>query len=306
MGRRDAADGPRRPRRDRRRRDPGANGTCFCRPCGRRSPGKAGSLRARSTTSASACPWRPPRRGASPRSTPCSRSLPRRRRSCTSAMTSRAASPAAASSSPSSGRSSRKARVKPSPCLGLCERAPAVLVQTAGEGMKDYAVAPAVAVIEQRRPGRRRRRRPYVEEVPGGARPLPAIGTTTAGRIAPGSPSAPLPRRDPGRTDARRCACSPGWDTSTREASRTTGRTADTRRSRRPSRSGPRASCARPSSRSSSAAAARPSRPAASGRPWRSSPRNRTTSSATPTSPSPARSRTASSWRRIRSPFSRR
>ena len=46
--------------------------------------------------------------------------------------------------------------VKPSPCLGLCERAPAVLVQTAEEGVKDYAVAPAMAVIEQRRPGRRR------------------------------------------------------------------------------------------------------------------------------------------------------
>ena len=65
--------------------------------------------------------------------------------------------------------------VKPSPCLGLCERAPAVLVQTSEEGMKDYAVAPAMAVIEQRRPGRRRRPRPYFEEVPAGARPHPAV-----------------------------------------------------------------------------------------------------------------------------------
>src|SRR5262245_29394748 len=81
--------------------------------------------------------------------------------------------------------------VKPSPCLGLCERAPAVLVQTAEEGMKDYAVAPARAVIEQRRPGRRTRPRPYVEEVPGGARPIPAVGTSTAARTAPGSLSAP-------------------------------------------------------------------------------------------------------------------
>ena len=32
-----------------------------------------------------------------------------------------------------------------SPCLGLCERAPAVLVQNAGDGAKDYAVAPATA-----------------------------------------------------------------------------------------------------------------------------------------------------------------
>ena len=32
--------------------------------------------------------------------------------------------------------------VKPSPCLGLCERAPAALVQCAGEGVNDYVVAP--------------------------------------------------------------------------------------------------------------------------------------------------------------------
>ena len=33
--------------------------------------------------------------------------------------------------------------LRTSPCLGLCERAPAALVQNAGEGAKDYAVAPA-------------------------------------------------------------------------------------------------------------------------------------------------------------------
>ena len=33
--------------------------------------------------------------------------------------------------------------VRPSPCLGLCERAPAVLFQSAGEGAKDHVVAPA-------------------------------------------------------------------------------------------------------------------------------------------------------------------
>ena len=86
--------------------------------------------------------------------------------------------------------------VKPSPCLGLCERAPAVLVQTAEEGMKDYAVAPARAVIEQRRPGRRRRPRPYVEEVPSAGRPIGAVGTSTVGRLAPGSPSAPQTQDD--------------------------------------------------------------------------------------------------------------
>jgi NADH-quinone oxidoreductase subunit F len=86
--------------------------------------------------------------------------------------------------------------VKPSPCLGLCERAPAVLVQNAGEGSKDYAVAPARAVIEQRRPGRRQRPRPYVEEVPSGARPIEMVGTSIAARIAPGSPSAPQTQDD--------------------------------------------------------------------------------------------------------------
>jgi NADH-quinone oxidoreductase subunit F len=36
-----------------------------------------------------------------------------------------------------------KDSVRPSPCLGLCERAPAVLFQCAGEDAKDYVVAPA-------------------------------------------------------------------------------------------------------------------------------------------------------------------
>jgi NADH-quinone oxidoreductase subunit F len=35
--------------------------------------------------------------------------------------------------------------VRPSPCLGLCERAPAALFQCAGEGARDYVVAPADA-----------------------------------------------------------------------------------------------------------------------------------------------------------------
>ncbi len=45
--------------------------------------------------------------------------------------------------------------VRPSPCLGLCERAPAVLYQRAGEGAMDEAVAPARARDEPRPyPGR--------------------------------------------------------------------------------------------------------------------------------------------------------
>ena len=57
--------------------------------------------------------------------------------------------------------------VKPSPCLGLCERAPAALVQTSGEGAKDYAVAPASADV------------------------LPAVRHSPNARPGPGSPSAP-------------------------------------------------------------------------------------------------------------------
>ncbi|MEX0880189.1 MAG: NAD(P)H-dependent oxidoreductase subunit E [Thermoanaerobaculia bacterium] len=36
-----------------------------------------------------------------------------------------------------------KDAVRPAPCLGLCERAPAVLFQCAGAGARDYVVAPA-------------------------------------------------------------------------------------------------------------------------------------------------------------------
>jgi NADH-quinone oxidoreductase subunit F len=86
--------------------------------------------------------------------------------------------------------------VKASPCLGLCERAPAALVQTAEEGVKDYAVAPARVIIEQRRPGRRQRPRPPIEEIPSSPRPIEGVGTTTAGRISPGSRSAPQTQDD--------------------------------------------------------------------------------------------------------------
>jgi len=57
--------------------------------------------------------------------------------------------------------------VKPSPCLGLCERAPAALVQTSGNGAKDFAVAPAAADV------------------------LPAVRHPPNARPGAGSPSAP-------------------------------------------------------------------------------------------------------------------
>ena len=37
--------------------------------------------------------------------------------------------------------------VRPTPCLGLCERAPAALVQTSGVSARDYAIAPAASPL---------------------------------------------------------------------------------------------------------------------------------------------------------------
>ncbi len=65
------------------------------------------------------------------------------------------------------------AAVRPSPCLGLCERAPAVLYQRAGEGARDEAVAPAA-------------------EIRAGASPAPTVPVGAALAAArSGSPSAP-------------------------------------------------------------------------------------------------------------------
>src|SRR5438445_7964439 len=52
-----------------------------------------------------------------------------------------------------------------SPCLGQCERAPAVLFQAAGEGCSDWTLAPAtsktvMAAIEVGRPERKTSERP--------------------------------------------------------------------------------------------------------------------------------------------------
>ena len=97
-----------------------------------------------------------------------------------------------------------------------------------------------------------------------------------------------------------------GSASSTRPRSTTTARTAATRPWPAPSRSARTPSSPRSPPRSSWAAAAPPSRPVASGRRWPTSPPSPTTSSATPTNPSPARSRTASSSRATRSRRSRR
>ncbi len=71
-----------------------------------------------------------------------------------------------------------KGAFRTSPCLGLCERAPAVLVQNAGEGTRDYVVAPAAIRAE--------------------SSPAPAAGAASVvvaagvpGGSGAGSPSAP-------------------------------------------------------------------------------------------------------------------
>ena len=89
--------------------------------------------------------------------------------------------------------------VRPSPCLGLCERAPAVLFQCAGDGAKDYVVAPAK---EDELTGR-------LEDAPH-PNPLPEGEGT---RRRQGSPSAPQTldsRRDGLRLLARVGRVDPG------------------------------------------------------------------------------------------------
>ncbi len=77
--------------------------------------------------------------------------------------------------------------VRSSPCLGLCERAPAVLFQCAGEGAKDYVVAPAArtAADEPKPPP------PPPPPISSGTRPIEGVGTSIAARLGQGSPSAP-------------------------------------------------------------------------------------------------------------------
>ncbi len=77
--------------------------------------------------------------------------------------------------------------LRPSPCLGLCERAPALFVQCSGEGARDYVVAPCDASTLLRLP--------HAERLPasGGERALegsPSRRERDRGRGI-GSPSAP-------------------------------------------------------------------------------------------------------------------
>ena len=163
-----------------------------------------------------------------------------------------------------------------SPCLGLCDRAPAALFTFAGETPSTFAHAPvdAVGVVTMLEADQRAR-----------SIHLP--------RPSPGRPRADSPPR-PGRRrrpDLARRLPRPrrlrGPDPRARD--RPGGRH---RRGHRLQAHGPRRRRL-------------PDRPQV-GRGRRPSPPSRTTSSATPTNPSPARSRTASSSRATRSRRSRR
>ena len=166
---------------------------------------------------------------------------------------------------PSPSTTCRPART-PSPCLGLCERAPAALVIEAGDPPV-HAVAGAVAR----------------------SRSAPGRGRLVAGRR--GAPWSPRCRR---RGDDRRWCCCAASAASTRSTSTPTGPTAGTRRCAGRSRLGPEGVIAEVTD---SGLVGRGGAAFPTGRKWEAvappAGAARTTWSATPTSPSPARSRTA-------------
>ena len=148
--------GPRRPRRP-RARGPTRPAAAGAPRASRR--GSAGSASRPSTTSAGGWRCRRPRRTASPRSTRCSRRSRGRRSSPTSATTSPAGSPGRRGSATTStralgpeGEAARDGRIGwlRSPCLGLCDLAPAA------HGHERRRAPPT---RQPRRAGRCRRRR---------------------------------------------------------------------------------------------------------------------------------------------------
>ena len=158
---------------------PGHAAPSCCRRSTRSRPGSAGSASRRSTTSAGASPSRRPRPTASPRSTRCSRRSRGRRSSPTSATTSPAGWPAprrlcddlerALGPAGEPVRDGGATWLR-SPCLGLCERAPAALFTVAGEASRDV----------RRRPGRRRGGRRAAGAPAVARRPTPPGGSPRA------------------------------------------------------------------------------------------------------------------------------
>ena len=239
----------------------GSSGTCCCRRCTPSTTASAGSAGVRSTTSPSGSTSRPPRSTAWPRFYALfSIGRATRHARCTCASTSRAAPPAG------SAEHDLPPGTHPSPCLGVCERAPAALVDRGRRSATPRAVRAGDAGRGAAHRRRRVARTPRHRWSPPSRRSPTTTGRCVCSRrVGTGRPDQPrrLPRRPAG---TRRCA----------------GRSPSAR---------PRSSARSPTPGSSAAAAPR-SRPGASGMPSPASRSARTTSCATPTSPSPARSRT--------------
>ena len=185
-----------------------------------------------------------------------------------------------------------------SPCLGLCEAAPAVLLQLAGEPDATLAPATADAVCAAlaAAPDRRGRRNPPPEAAEARAAPVAAAGsrcrlpTSRAGA----SRRAARPRRRwpiPWRPRSLRCCGVSGRPIPS--ASATTAATAAAPHCAAPSSLAPTACCASCATPSCRAVAVRRSRPPPNGRRSPEPRRARTTWYATPTSRSRAPSRTA-------------
>ena len=163
--------------------------TCCCRSFTRSRTGSAGSASRPSTTSRSGSPCRRPRRTASRPSMPCTRPSRGRRSWRTSATTSRAGWPARSRCAPTWRESSARPGARPddgrttwlrSPCLGLCDLAPAALITTAGETARNVTAAPidAAGIVSRLGAG-------TVGERPSPALPQPAeraAATATTGR----------------------------------------------------------------------------------------------------------------------------
>ena len=241
--------------------------------------GSAGSAAAPSTTSRSGSRSRRPRPTASRRSMPCSRRRRGRRSWPTCATTSRAGSRARSGSartwSAGTDRPARRPRTAPrrwmrSPCLGQCERAPAVMVTSAGRRSRRRtcgATSTAATTCSRcwrrpRVPGHEHRRGRSGDLAPQAGDPSLRL-LTRVGRVDPRSLDA---YRDDGGYEALRAAIEMGPDAVIER-----GHGVEAGRTRR---------------------GRVPDRPQV-GRGRRSSPRRRGTSCATPTSPSRARSRTA-------------
>ncbi|PPS84314.1 NADH-quinone oxidoreductase chain 2 [Streptomyces sp. MH60] len=212
-------------------------------------------------------------------------------------------------------------KVERSPCLGLCERAPAALVVRAGESalpaqgdlparpaFEDEAVRAesggpgAAAPGDGKGKGRRGRKTLHATAVCAPATPDRAVAAATAPETAPAEPAPALavPQTgDPTLTLLHRIGTT---DPASLDDYRAHGGYTALRRA---FALGPAAVIREVTTPVWSAAAAPPSPPAASGRRRPPSPTTRTTWSATPTNPNPAPSRTASSWRATRTPWSR-